>query len=192
MDDQLDGTRAESSDGADGDGRSGRARGALDRDVEAHYASLRDIARRAIARVPGGRALDPTELLHEGYLKLQKCEAALPPRRTEFLALAAKVLRNCLVDHVRELRTQKRGGDLERITLTGIERSTGGEVDLLELDDALQRLAALDPQQGQIVELKYFGGLTYEEIADLLTLSVRVVKADWTLAKAWLHRELRG
>lgn len=160
--------------------------------MEAHYDSLRDIARRAVERVPGGRALDPTELVHEGYLKLQKSEAVLPPRRTEFLALAAKVLRSCLVDHVRELRAQKRGGDLRRITLTGIERSTDGDVDILELDDALQRLAALDPQQGQVVELKYFGGLSFEEIADLLDLSARAVKADWTLAKAWLHRELRG
>jgi RNA polymerase sigma factor (TIGR02999 family) len=192
MNDHLDGTREEPTDDTDRDGAPDRARGTLDRDMEAHYDSLRDIARRAVERVPGGRALDPTELLHEGYLKLQKSEAALPPRRTEFLALAAKVLRNCLVDHVRELRTQKRGGDLRRITLTGIERSTDGDVDLLELDDALRRLAALDPQQGQVVELKYFGGLSFEEIADLLELSVRTVKADWTLAKAWLHRELCG
>jgi len=192
MEQHLEPTPEDPWTAAERDATPEGTRSELDRDVEVHYASLRALARRAVERVPGGRALDPIELVHEGYLRLQRSGAALPPRRTEFLALAATVLRNCLVDHVRELRALKRGGDAQRITLTGIELATEGDVDVLELDDALQRLAVLDPLQARIVELKYFGGLSFSEIADLLDVSLRSVKADWTLAKAWLHRELLG
>jgi RNA polymerase sigma factor (TIGR02999 family) len=168
------------------------ARRSLDRDIELHYTSLRALARNAVGRMRGGQLLDPTELLHVGYLLLHRSEAVLPIRRTEFLAFAAKVLRNCLVDQLRELRTLKRGGDERRITLTGLELGTEGGVDLLELDDALEQLARLDPRQARIVEMKYFGGLGFTEIAELLEMTVFAVKADWTLAKAWLHRELRA
>lgn len=167
-------------------------RSALDRDVAVHYAELRDIAQRAVNWVHAGRPLNPTELLHEGYIRLRHRDAALPPRPTEFLALAASVLRNCLIDHVRELRALKRGGDAQRVTLTGLELGAHREIDLLELDDALERLAVLDRRQAQIVELKYFGGLSLAAIGEVLGVGERMVKSEWTLATAWLHRELRG
>lgn len=125
-------------------------------------------------------------------MRLSRSHTATPLRRTEFLALAATVLRNVLIDHARELQALKRGGQLQRLTLDGRLLATPRGVDLLGLDEALTKLARLDARQARIVELKFFGGLTIEEIGKLLGISARTVDADWALARAWLHRELTG
>lgn len=159
--------------------------------VEAHYESLRELARQTVRGRQGQRILDPTELVHESFMRLSRSSTAAPQRRTEFLALAATVLRNVLVDHARELSALKRGGQLQRLTLDGRNLAAAAEVDLLALDDSLHKLARLDSRQARIVELKFFGGLTIDEIAKLLGTSARTVDSEWALAKAWLHRELR-
>lgn len=165
---------------------------ALSAGIEAHYESLRELARQTVRGRQGQRILDPTELVHESYMRLSRSHTATPLRRTEFLALAATVLRNVLIDHARELQALKRGGQLQRLTLDGRLLATPRGVDLLGLDEALTKLARLDARQARIVELKFFGGLTIEEIGKLLGISARTVDADWALARAWLHRELTG
>ncbi|MEZ6017173.1 MAG: ECF-type sigma factor [Planctomycetota bacterium] len=175
-------------DGPDGlDGLDG-----LDGNVNAHYDALRALAYRAVSRLRGAPPLPATDLVHEGYLRLRGAELEFPERRTEFLALASTVLRNCLVDQVRERNALKRGGDFQRVTMSGIELTTKDDVDLLELNDALERLALFDARQARIVELRFFGELSVDAIAELLQVSARAVRADWTHAKAWLHRELEG
>jgi len=128
--------------------------------------------------------------VHESYLRLAKNEALSSLRRTEFLALASTVIRHVLVDQARELMTLKRGGNRQRITLDGHALARDQELDLLGLDEALRKLAGLDPRQARIVELKFFGGLEVDEIAEALGVSPRTVDGDWALARAWLHREL--
>jgi RNA polymerase sigma factor (TIGR02999 family) len=158
--------------------------------VAAHYESLRELARQAVRGRPGQRILDPTELVHESFMRLSRSATATPLRRTEFLALAATVIRNVLVDHARELSALKRGGQLQRLTLDGRLLASAEGVDLLVLDEALGKLARLDERQARIVELKFFGGLGIDDIAKLLSISARTVDSDWALARAWLHREL--
>jgi len=162
----------------------------LDRGCAAHYESLRDLARLTVRGRFGQPILDPTELVNETYLRLTGHAERAPQRRTEFLALAATVIRNVLVDHARELQTLKRGGSLRRLTLDGRTLSSKPELDVLELDEALSKLGRLDARQARIVELKFFGGLSIEEVAHLLGVSPRTVDSDWSLARAWLHREL--
>jgi RNA polymerase sigma factor (TIGR02999 family) len=164
----------------------------LDERVAAHYDSLRELARQTVRGKKGQRILDPTELVHESYMRLSKSSVATPLRRTEFLALAATVIRNVLVDHARELQTLKRGGQLQRLTLDGRLLSAPEEVDLLALDEALVKLARLDQHQARVVELKFFGGMTIDEIAKVLAVSARTIDTDWALARAWLRRELSG
>jgi RNA polymerase sigma factor (TIGR02999 family) len=160
--------------------------------VAAHYESLRELARQTVRGRQGQRILDPTELVHESYVRLSRNTDAAPLRRTEFLALAATVLRNVLVDHARELAALKRGGQLQRLTLDGRLLASKEGVDLLGLDEALKKMARLDERQARIVELKFFGGLAIDEVAKLLGVSARTVDSDWALARAWLHRELSG
>jgi len=167
-----------------------RAARPLDHRIADHYESLRELARQAVRGPQGQRLLDPTELVHESYVRLARQVGTTPERRTEFLALAAVVLRNILVDHARELATLKRGGQMQRLTLDGSGVAATSEIDLLALEEALRKLAQLDERQARVVELKFFGGLTVDEIAKLLGLSARTVDAEWALARAWLHREL--
>ena len=164
----------------------------LDERIAAHYEALRELARQTVRGKRSERLLDPTELVHESYMRLSRSTTATPLRRTEFLALAATVLRSVLVDHARELQTLKRGGQLQRLTLDGLLLATPQGIDLLGLDDALRKLARLDERQARVVELKFFGGLSIDEISKLLGISARTVDADWALARAWLHRELVG
>ena len=155
------------------------------------YAELRRLAHRFIIRERGPNTLETTGLVHEAYLRLAGAAEIDWQSRTHFFAVAARVMRRILVDAARQRRAEKRGGQQERVTLD--ERVMGNGLapeEMLALDSALDRLASMDPRQAQIVELRFFGGLTEEEIASQLQISTRTVKRDWSVARAWLHGEL--
>jgi len=155
------------------------------------YAELRSLADSYFRKIPPGHTLQPTILVHEVFLRLVSTDKAEWKGREHFLAVAAKAMRRLLINHARDRRTQKRGGGWERITLdealADVETKT---IDVLELDETMNRLAALSPRQAQIVELRVFGGMTIEEITQVLGLGATTVKSDWTIARAWLRREL--
>jgi RNA polymerase sigma factor (TIGR02999 family) len=155
------------------------------------YDELRRLAAGYLRRERRGQTIQATALVHEAYLRLVAERAHDWKNRTHFLAIAALSMRQILVERARRRQAAKRGGDPERITLDDhlLASETAG-VDVLALDEALGRLAVLDPQQARIVELRYFGGLTIEEIAETLDISPATVKRHWTLARAWLKREL--
>ena len=162
------------------------------------YDELRRLAANYLRQERPGQTLQATALVHEAFLRLSKEKNQPWKNRTHFLAIAALSMRQILVQRARARYAEKRGGkDAERITLDEsvvADRSseaTGG-VDVLELDAALEKLAALDRQQAKIVELRYFGGLTVEEAAEALDISPATVKRHWTLARAWLKQELTG
>jgi len=159
------------------------------------YDELRRIAARYISRERPGQTLQATALVNEAYLRL----AAERPRefanRTHFLAIAALSMRQILVQRARARKAAKRGGAPHRITLDdrNIEQAhLPADIDVLALDEALSKLATLDPEQAQIVELRYFGGLTVEETADVLGLSPATVKRHWAMARAWLKQALES
>jgi RNA polymerase sigma factor (TIGR02999 family) len=160
------------------------------------YDELRRLAANYLRHERPGQTLQATALVHEAFLRLSKEKNQPWKNRTHFLAIAALSMRQILVQRARARHAEKRGGpNADRITLDEsvmADRSpeaTGG-VDVLELDEALEKLAALDPQQAKIVELRYFGGLTVEEAAAALDISPATVKRHWTLARAWLKKEL--
>lgn len=163
--------------------------GGLDGQMDQVYSTLRTIARRAVRGRTGRRILEPTELVHEVYLKLARSHRE-SLARAELLALAASALRSVLVDHARELATLRRGSNHRHVTLNGGALEQRSEVDILALHESLNRLAALDPRMAKVVELRFFAGLELDEIAAALGVSSRTVDKDWALAKAWLHREL--
>jgi len=167
-----------------------RPREQLDDLVASLYTTLRDIAGRTLERDAGRRSISPTDLVHECYVKLARAKAMKDLRPTEFVALASRAIRNVLVDRAREKGAVKRGGRLKRVTLNGASLALDEEVDLLRLDVALHKLALLDERQSRVVELRFFGGLSHEEIGRLLKCSERTVTSEWSMAKAWLHREL--
>ena len=158
------------------------------------YDELRRLAASYIRREKPGQTLQATALVNEAYIRLISERAHNWQNRTHFLAIAALSMRQILVQRARRRRAAKRGGDPQRITLDEqlllIEGSGRGDVDVLALDAALERLAALDERQAKVVELRYFGGLTVEETAEALGISPATVKRHWTLARAWLKREL--
>jgi RNA polymerase sigma factor (TIGR02999 family) len=170
-------------------------RSAADRLVPAVYEELRRQAERAMRREGSEHTLQATALVHESYLRLVDQRRVEWRNRAHFFAIAATVMRRILVDHARARLTAKRGGGVAPITLAGAEHGGPQEtddVDLLALHEALERLAALDPDQARLVELRYFGGLTIEETAAALDVSPATVKREWALARAWLRRELTG
>jgi RNA polymerase sigma factor (TIGR02999 family) len=155
------------------------------------YDELRRMARGYLRRRPAGHTFQTTELLHETYLKLAKNNEQNWENRAHFYGVAAKAMRHILVDHARSKHAEKRGGWQERVSLA--EDVAGAIVQsrqVLALDDALKALAALDERKSNVVELKYFGGLTNEEAAEVLKISVETVKRDWRFARTWLLREL--
>ena len=167
------------------------------------YDELRRLAANYLRQERPGQTLQATALVHEAFLRLSKEKNQPWKDRTHFLAIAALSMRQILVQRARARHAEKRGGEnAERITLDessavahGAAAGYGADahaVDVLELDAALEKLAALDPQQARIVELRYFGGLTVEEVADALEISPATVKRHWTLARAFLKRELRA
>jgi len=155
------------------------------------YAELRDLARTLMRQERRGHTLDATALLHEAYLRL--AAGALPDLqdRRHFIALVARSMRQVLVDHARARTTAKRGGGRLRVTLHDSSlQTTGPGLDVLALDDALTALAELDPRKCRVVELRFFGGLTFAESADVLGIAPKTVEADWYAARAWLRRAL--
>jgi len=163
---------------------------ALERLMGIVYAELRRLAAHYLSRERTGHTLQPTALVHEAYVRL--IDQRVPWQgRTHFFGVAAQMMRRVLVDHARSRQAEKRGGDGERVTLSAAEglAQTPG-IDLLALDAALEKLGALDERQARIVELRYFGGLTNEETALAIGVSAATVKREWTLARAWLKREL--
>ena len=167
---------------------------ALEALLPAVYGELRRRAARALRRESPGHTLQTTDLVHEAYLRLVDQRQGVGANRAQFLGLAAVCMRRVLVDHARARQAAKRGGGARQITLTDLPvgDDSGDEpaVDVLALDDALRRLAQLDPQQGRVVELRYFGGLNIEETAAALGVSPSTVKREWAVARAWLRREL--
>ncbi len=155
------------------------------------YDELRKIAAQYLRKERKEHTLQPTELAHEAYLKLIDISNVDWQDRAHFFAVSAQVIRNILVDHARAKATNKRGGDFQRIVLDeNVSFSDEQDLDLLALDEALKQLATFDEQQSKIVELRFFGGLTIEETAEVLNLSPATIKREWTLAKAWLHKTL--
>lgn len=167
-------------------------RRAADEIVPLVYDELRRLAQSLIG--PRGReSLQATALVHEAYLRLIDQDRVDWKGRTHFLCIAAKQIRRVLIDHVRAQGALKRGGGATNITLgVGPELEDVDPIDLLALDEALEELAFHDARQRQIVELRFFGGLSIEETAVALGLSERTVKGDWTFARAWLDRRLSG
>jgi len=169
----------------------GGDRRALDQLIPLVYDQLREIAGRFLRRDSGGRHLQTTELVHEAYVRLIDQTRSDWQSRAHFFGVAATIIRNLLVDHARSRRASKRGGAAATISLDEALLFPGKpELDLIAVDDALLSLARLDPQQEQIVELRFFAGLTIEETADVLQVSTSTVKRDWVLAKTWIFREL--
>jgi len=170
---------------------SGGNRDALDQLVPLMYDELRQLAHHRLRREPASPTLNTTGLVHDAYMKLIDVRRAHFRDRTHFLAMASRVMRRLLIDQARARRAAKRGGGAEAIDVTEALWVSEQQADALtELDEALQRLEALDPRQGQIVELRYFGGLTLEETADALGVSLATVKRELRFAHAWLAAEL--
>ena len=154
------------------------------------YDELRRLA-RAYVRRERARSVQATELVHEAYLRLAGDRPRRWQGRTHFLAIAAIGMRRVLVERARARGAAKRGGDQVQVTLDdALVASPGAAVDVLALDEALSALAALDARQARVVELRFFGGLTVDETAEAAGVSPATVKRDWTLARAWLQREL--
>jgi RNA polymerase sigma factor (TIGR02999 family) len=176
-------------------GLTERARGgdmlALEQLVPLVYGELRRLAARYMRRERPGQSLQATALVHEAYLRLFKDDDLSFQNRAHFLGIAARSMRQILVEHARARDAAKRGGERRRITLDeGVAVGQPLDVDVLALDEVLERLAARDPHQARIVELRYFGGLTNEETAEALGVSPATVKREWAVARAWLFREL--
>jgi RNA polymerase sigma factor (TIGR02999 family) len=170
--------------------------------VRVVYAELRRQARVALRREADGHTLQPTALVHEAWLRLGDQHDARWESRTQFFAIAAQTMRRVLLDHARARRAAKRGGGGVQVTLGGAHegRAAGGAraddessldaVDVIALDDALARLAELDPQKARLVDLRYFAGLSIPEAAEVLGVSTATVGREWAVARMWLRREL--
>jgi RNA polymerase sigma-70 factor (ECF subfamily) len=157
------------------------------------YAELRRVAARYIGRERPGHTLQATALVNEAFVRLINEKARGFENRAHFVAIAALSMRQILVERARRHRAAKRGGAPRRVTLDDAMLPDGGTpIDVLALDEALTRLAALDATQARIVELRYFGGLTIEETAAALHSSPATVKREWAMARAWLKKELEG
>jgi RNA polymerase sigma-70 factor, ECF subfamily len=158
------------------------------------YAELRRQARRALRREGEGHTLQATALVHEAWLRLDAQHSARWESRSQFLAVAAQMMRRVLVDHARTRHALKRGGAGVQVTLghAGNAVAAQDEVDVLALDDALLRLATLDPRKARLVELRYFAGLSIPEAAAALGISAATVGREWAVARMWLRRELDG
>ena len=165
---------------------------ALDRLMPLVYAELRHLARGYMRRERSGHSLQPTALVHEAYQKLIDASHVPWQNRAHFFAVSAQIMRRILVDLARSRRSRKRSLSCQVAIFEGLAVSNERGRDLVALDDALSALAALDPRKGQVVELRFFGGLSAEETAEVLKVSPQTVMRDWKLAKVWLMRELDG
>ncbi len=158
------------------------------------YDELRRLAQGQLRRERVAHTLQPTALVHEAYLRVIDQDQVDWESRAHFLAIAAKVMRQVLIDHARRRGAQKRGGEWQRITIGKAESSQDREeeVDLIALDDALKKLAEMDERKSRVVELRFFGGLSMPEVATALNVSQRTAEADWYMARAWLRAEIEG
>jgi len=159
------------------------------------YDELRALAARYLSRESPGHTLQPTALVNEAYLRLAGSAEVNWQDRKHFFAIAARIMRRVLVDHARHRSRLKRGGaaPLLELDTQGPEADAGVDpVDMIALDRSLTQLEALDPQQARVVELRFYGGLTLEETADVLGISTGTVKRNWSVARAWLYRQLSG
>lgn len=155
------------------------------------YKELRWLARRQMRREQAGHSLQTTDLLNEAYLRLVDQRHARWEHRSQFFAVAAAMMRRILVDHARKHRYQKRGGNAIRVDMDEVALISPARPDeIVALDDALRRLEQYDKRKSSVVELRYFGGLTIDEIAGLLGVAPITVKRDWSMAKAWLYRQM--
>ncbi len=170
---------------------SGGDASAMARLVPLIYDELRGIAAREMRRERGEHTLQPTALVHEVFLRLVDRPDLSWQSRAHFLNIAAQAMRRILVDHARHQKRQKRGGGAERVTLDE-EFQAPGQVapDLTDIDEAVERLTALDARKGKVVELRFFAGLSVEETGRVLGISQATVKREWQFAKAWIQREL--
>ena len=172
---------------------SGGDEGALEKLIPLVQPELHRLAHYYMSQERAGHTLQTTALLDEAYLLLADPTKPSWQNRTHFVAAAAQLMRHIMVDHARERHALKRGGGPLKVTLDEAAAVTETRSEeLLALDDALERLAGLDLRKSQIVELRYFGGLTVEETAEFLKLSQRTVEREWNMAKAWLYRALSG
>jgi RNA polymerase sigma factor (TIGR02999 family) len=167
-------------------------RDALDQLVPLVYDDLRRLAAGYMGRETPGHSLQPTALVHEAYVRLIDQRRVQWRNRAHFFGVAANMMRRILVDYARKRRADKRGGAAERVTLTSDIAAAPRQdaIDVLTLHESLGRLAAFDPQQERIVELRYFGGLTIEETAEVVGVSTATVAREWTIAKAWLRADM--
>jgi RNA polymerase sigma-70 factor (ECF subfamily) len=166
---------------------------ALDHLTPLVYRELRRIASRMMASERPNHTLQATALVNEAYVRLVDTQQVSWQDRAHFFALCARAMREILIDHARSRGSAKRGGGEVAIELDeGLAAAPSPEANLLELDDALKRLAEIDPRKSQVVELRFFGGLNLEETAEALKVSTKTVQRDWDLARGWLYRELHS
>ena len=157
------------------------------------YQELRNLAVRRLKGEKQNHTLQPTELAHEAYLKLVDQNSYGFKNRTQFFALAAKMMRNILVDHAKSKKAVKRGGEMQKVSLEKTIVSIAEmDLDILALDSELKKLAEMDEDKCQIVELKFFGGLTTKEIAEVTGKSTATVEREWSFSRAWLHQKLKA
>jgi RNA polymerase sigma factor (TIGR02999 family) len=154
------------------------------------YQELRRIAQHHLRQERSDHTLQSTALVHEAYLRLMKQGPAGIENRAHFIAVASRLMRQILVDHARRHRAAKRGGGLKLELNDAMSFQKARNVDLISLDNALNELARLDPQQGRIVEMRFFGGLSIEDTAEIIGISQTTVKREWATARAWLRREV--
>ncbi|HEY1985524.1 MAG TPA: ECF-type sigma factor [Terracidiphilus sp.] len=155
------------------------------------YKELRKLAAARMRSERSAHTLQPTALVHEAYLRLAEQPDSIWKDRSRILGLAAHAMRHILVDHARAHAAGKRGAGAVQVTLDeGSARSSENAIDILAVDEALTRLAEFDPRQARILELHFFSGLTFDEIAIEIGVSARTIKRDWTMARAWMHQQL--
>jgi RNA polymerase sigma-70 factor, ECF subfamily len=167
-------------------------RNALDSMVPLLYEELKKLAASQLKRERHAQTLQTTALVHEAYSKLIDQRQVDWKNRAQFLGVAAEVMRRILLHHARKRLAAKRGGEVQRVSLSLAEPSEQPNVDLIALDQALQELSKFDARKSKIVELKFFGGMTTEEIGEVMQLSHATVEREWSLARAWLYRALSG
>jgi len=157
------------------------------------YDELHQVAERLLRHESSGHTLQPTALVNEVYLRLIGQTNVDWQGKTHFFAISAKIMRRILVDHARRKKSLKRGGRYHRIALSDdLCVSKSNDEDVLAIEEALAKLEKLDPRQAKIVELRFYGGLGVQEVAEVLDVSKRTVESDWTMVRAWLRRELVG
>jgi RNA polymerase sigma factor (TIGR02999 family) len=170
---------------------------ALDKLTPIVYDELRRIAHRYVRREREGHTLATTALVNEAYVRLAGFQQVTWQNRSHFFAVSARVMRHILIDYARRGHYAKRGGGLQRVSFESAAAeaslmSLARAAELIALDEALEEFAKLDPRKSQVVELRYFGGLTLEETADVLQVSLMTVRRDWRAAKAWLYKAVNG